>query len=42
MGPQRVVIYEKTGVKGKRMVANGMGYSQEMDDKTLKEFVPNP
>jgi hypothetical protein len=42
MGPQRVVIYERTGVKGKHMVANGMGYSQEMDEKTLKEFVPNP
>jgi len=42
MGPQRVVIYEKTGVKGKRMVANGMGYSQEMDETALKTFVPNP
>ncbi len=41
-GPQRVVIYEKTGVKGKRMVANGMGYSQEMDEKSFKEFGPNP
>jgi hypothetical protein len=38
-----VVIYEATGVNGKRMVASGMGGGAfEMDEEKLKEHVLNP
>jgi hypothetical protein len=38
-----VVIYETTGVNGKRMVASGMGGGAfELDEPRLKEYVPNP
>jgi hypothetical protein len=33
-------VYEKTGVVGKRMAANAMGYSFEMDEEQFKEIVP--
>jgi hypothetical protein len=38
-----VVIYEATGVGGKRMVASGMaGGAFEWDEERLKQHVPNP
>jgi hypothetical protein len=38
-----VIIYEQTGVNGKRMVASGMGGGAfELDDAKLREYVPNP
>jgi hypothetical protein len=42
MGPPRVVIYEKVGVNGKRLVASGMATVDEMDEALFKELVPNP
>ncbi len=35
MGPPRIVVYEKTGVRGKHKVASGMGSVEELDTKTL-------
>jgi hypothetical protein len=38
-----VIIYETTGVDGKRMVASGMGGGAfELTDERLREYVPNP
>jgi hypothetical protein len=38
-----VVVYETTGVDGKRMVASGMGGGAfELDDEKLREHVPKP
>jgi hypothetical protein len=42
MGPPRVVIYEKTGVNGRRLVASGMATVDEMDEALFKELIPNP
>jgi hypothetical protein len=40
---QMVLLYEKTGVDGKRMVASGMGGGAfEWDEAKLKEYIPNP
>lgn len=36
-----VVIYEKTGVNGKRLVAFGMGKVDEVDDAKFRELVPD-
>jgi hypothetical protein len=40
-GMPRVAIYEKVGQDGKRWTASGMGSFQEMDETTLRQFVPN-
>jgi hypothetical protein len=40
--PAMVVVHEKVGVNGKRMVGNAMGYAYELDDEELKKNVPNP
>jgi hypothetical protein len=38
-----VILYETTGVNGKRMVASGMGGGAfEWDEEQLKQHVPNP
>jgi hypothetical protein len=39
MGPPRIVVYEKTGVRGKHMIASGMGNVQILDDKTLNSLL---
>jgi hypothetical protein len=39
MGPPRVVVYEKTGVRGKHKVASGMGTVDELDTKTLDSLL---
>jgi hypothetical protein len=31
-------VYEQTGVDGKRMAANPMGYAFEMDEEQFKEL----
>jgi hypothetical protein len=38
--PPMLWVYEKTGVDGKRMAANAMGYAFEMDEEQFKELVP--
>jgi hypothetical protein len=38
--PAMLWVYEKTGVDGKRMAANAMGYAFEMDEEQFKELVP--
>jgi hypothetical protein len=42
MGPPRIVVYEKTGVKGKHLIASGMGNVQELDDKALNSILEGP
>jgi hypothetical protein len=38
-----VVVYESTGVDGKRMVASGVGGGAfELDEEKLREYVPKP
>jgi hypothetical protein len=37
--PPMLLVYEKTGVDGKRMGANGMGYAFEMDEERLKQLL---
>jgi hypothetical protein len=37
----RVVAYEKTGVGGKRFVANALGAIEEVDEARFKELVPD-
>jgi hypothetical protein len=38
-----VIVYEQTGVDGKRMVASGMGGGAfELDEEKLREYVPKP
>jgi hypothetical protein len=39
MGPPRVVVYEKTGVNGKRIVAGGTGEVYEMDEEKFNQAV---
>jgi hypothetical protein len=39
MGPPRIVVYEKTGVRGKHKVASGMGTVDELDTKTLNSLL---
>ncbi len=36
-GPPRVVVYEKTGVNGKRIVAGGTGEVYEMDEEKFNQ-----
>ncbi len=38
--PALLWVYEKTGVDGKRMGANPMGYAFEMDEETFKKMLP--
>jgi hypothetical protein len=38
--PAMLWVYEKTGVDGKRMAANPMGYAFEMDEEQFKQLVP--
>lgn len=40
-GQGRVVIYEKVGVDGKRQTASSMATVAEMDEETLRRYVPN-
>jgi hypothetical protein len=37
--PPMLLVYEKTGVEGKRMGANGMGYAFEMNEERLKQML---
>jgi len=39
MGPPRVVVYEKTGVRGKHKVASGMGTVEELETATLNAML---
>ena len=39
MGPPRIVLYEKSGVRGKHMVTSGMGTVQVMDQKTIDNIL---
>jgi hypothetical protein len=39
MGPPRIVVYEKSGVRGKHMVASGMGTVSELDQKTIDSIL---
>ena len=39
MGPPRVVVYEKTGVRGKHKVASGMGTVEELDTAVLNSML---
>ena len=34
------VIYEKTGLNGRRYAALSMGYTEEYDEETLNEYIP--
>jgi hypothetical protein len=36
--PPMLLAYEQTGVSGKRMCANGMGYAWEADEEQLKQL----
>jgi hypothetical protein len=36
-----VIVYEKTGVNGKHMAANGMGYAYELSPEDFKQQVPD-
>jgi hypothetical protein len=38
--PAMLWVYEKTGVGGKRMGANPMGYAFEMDEEAFKKVLP--
>jgi hypothetical protein len=38
--PAMLWVYEQTGIDGKRMAANAMGYAFEMDEEQFKELVP--
>jgi hypothetical protein len=40
MGMSPVTLYEKVGVKGKHITAS-MGSFREIDEKVLKQYVPN-
>ncbi len=42
MGPPRIVVYEKTGKRGKHIIASGMGNVQELDDKALNALLEGP
>src|SRR3712207_8080558 len=35
-----VLVYEKTGVDGKRMVGRSMGSAEEVDESRFRELVP--
>jgi hypothetical protein len=37
--PAMLLVYEKTGVDGKRMGINAMGYAFEMDEERLKQLL---
>jgi hypothetical protein len=39
MGPPRIVVYEKSGVRGKHMVASGMGTVSELDQQTIDNIL---
>jgi hypothetical protein len=39
MGMARVVAYEKTGVKGKRLTASSMGTVSDMGEEVLSKLV---
>ncbi len=39
-GEPVAVIYEKTGEKGMKYVALSIGYTEEYDDETLKQYLP--
>jgi len=39
-GMTKVLVYEKTGVNGKRLTASSMGTAAEVDDQEFKRWVP--
>lgn len=40
-GMMPYLVYEKVGVKGKRMTASNMGSTREIDEAKLKEQIPD-
>jgi hypothetical protein len=41
-GPQPVLVYEKTGVKGNHIIAGEMGNVGDWTDKELEQVIQNP
>ncbi len=39
-GDPIAIIYEKTGLKGRKYAALSIGYSEEYDDASLSEYLP--